>query len=221
MKKTIKILLIIFIIVFLKLIYSYTVNSFIISNYNSDVYNTKIVKLLYFGNFPESYVAHYNEGNILYRKGNYKKALTKYKKALKKNPPKGKKCDIRINMSLSMLKLIDSNNDNKTILKELKEARENLYNHHCADENDDSGYSYEAEQLEDEIRKLEEQYQNQDGGGSGDDPNEDPNEDPDDGDDYSEIEQEFKDKEKQNNSNRQDDLNEYENQYTYYNGDKW
>ena len=221
MKKWIKILLVIFIIIFLKLIYSYSINSFVISNYNSEVYNSKIVKLLYFINFPEGYVAPYNEGNILYRQEKYDKALTKYQKALKKHPPKGKTCDIRINMSLSMLKLINENNSNEKILKELREARENLYNNNCADENDDSGYSYEAEQLEDEIRKLEEQYQNQDGGGSSDDPNEDPNEDPNNDDDYSEIEQEFKDREKQNNSNRQDDLNEYSNQYEYYNGDKW
>ena len=219
MKKTFRIILIIFIVILFKLIFSYSLNSFIISNYDKEVYNNKLIKFLYIGNFPESYIAYYNEGNILYKQEKYQKALDKYQKALRKWPSKKRVCDIRVNISLSMLKLIDTNQENEKILNELKAARENLYENGCANEDDDSGKSYWAEELEEEIRKLEEQYQ-QNNGGSGDDSNNEPQNEPED-DDYSDLEEEYRERERKSNESRQEDLDDYQSDYHYYDGDKW
>lgn len=221
MKKTLKIFFAILLIILVKLLLSFTINEIIIVNYKNNVYNTNLIKTLYLFNFNQSYIAYYNDGNILYKNNNFEKAIDKYEKAIDRKPPQKKVCDIRINLSLAMIKTIDTTNSNDAFDK-LEEAKNNLYNNNCANPTDDSGSSKEAEEFEEEIKKLEEQLENgtDDNSSSNDNQEDDSN---DEKDEYSDIEQEIKENEKKANSSRQSDITNYENldDYEYYSGKRW
>ena len=219
MKKLLKILTIIFLVLFIKFSFTYTINEIIIYNYKNNNYNTKIIKLLYLFNFYQKYIVYYNEGNILYKTNNYEDAIKKYEIALNKKPPENKICDIRINLSLSIIKNI--NGDNKTeILDNLNKAKNNLYENNCANPIDDSGKSKDAEQLEEEIKQLEKQIKNNTNSNSS---NNEPEESSPNNEDYTEIEEQLKENEQKSNANRQDELNIYENmgKNDYYTGKRW
>ena len=105
---------------------------------------------------------------MFYQKGKYSKAITSYETALEKHPPIKKKCDIRINLSIALIQNINAK-EKAEILEKLKEARENLYNDHCADPEDNSGESQDAETLEEAIKEMEEKVEQ--GQGQGDNNN--------------------------------------------------
>lgn len=220
MKKVLKVLFILVSVLLTKLVLSFSINEIIIWNYNNNIYNSTIVKSLYFLNFNQPYIAYYNEGNILYKKENYNEAINKYTKALSKNPPQNKVCDIRINLSLAMIKNINSK-EYEEVYNKLEEAKNNLYNNDCASPTDNSGYSQEAEKLEEEIKKLQKQLNNTSGDGDSDDSQDE--EEQDSNEDYSDIEEKLKEIEKDANANRQSDLSIYENMgdYSYYDGKRW
>lgn len=222
MKKYLKITLIILAIILLKLLYSFSINEIIIKNYNNGTYNKVLIKTLYFLNLNEPYIAYYNEGNIQYKLENYDKAIEKYNKALNKRPSRKRVCDIRINLSLAMIKNINQNDDYQTVFNQLEEAKNNLYNDNCASPTDYSGQSQDAEYLEEEIKKLQEEL-NSDPSDPNNDPNDDPNNEPNNDDDYKEIEERLKEIEKEAQKNREEDLKDdkYLNDYSYYDGKKW
>lgn len=220
MKRILKILSIILSIVLLKIVFTFTINEIIISNYNNNIYNTNLIKLLYPFNFNQSYIVFYNNGNLLYKKEKYNEAIEKYKKALTKNPPQNKICDIRINVSLSMIREIDEKFDYNSAYNQLEDAKKNLYNNNCANQVDNSGYSEDAEKLEEEIKQLQIELNNSS------DPTEKEDEEDDNKEgqaDYSDIEEELKEIKKQSNANRQYDMTIYENMgdYSYYSGKRW
>ena len=220
MKKSLKVLVIFLCVILFKFIITYTINEIIIFNYNHNVFNSFLVKSLYIFNFNQSYIAYYNDGNILYQNEKYDTAINKYRKALEKNPPQSKVCDVRINLSLSIIKQVDTS-DYKTAFNQLEEAKNNLYNNNCASQIDDSGYSKDAENLEEEIKKLQNQLNN-----SSNDSQNDDNDDEDNNDDEeidSNIEEQLKEIEKNSNSSRQSDMQDFENlgDYSYYSGKKW
>lgn len=220
MKKSLKVLVIFLCVILFKFIITYTINEIIIFNYNHNVFNSFLVKSLYIFNFNQSYIAYYNDGNILYQNEKYDTAINKYRKALEKNPPQSKVCDVRINLSLSIIKQVDTS-DYKTAFNQLEEAKNNLYNNNCASQMDDSGYSKDAENLEEEIKKLQNQLNN-----SSNDSQNDDNDDEDNNDDEeidSNIEEQLKEIEKNSNSSRQSDMQDFENlgDYSYYSGKKW
>lgn len=218
MKRVLKVLIVILSIILLKLVLSFTINEIVKSNFKREVYNSKLVKLLYIFNVNESYIAYYNDGNISYKKGDYDRAYNNYEDALDRNPPKERVCDIRINMSLSLIYNIKSE-DKKTINDELEEAKQNLYQDGCANVDDDNGYSKDAEKLEEEIKKLQEQLNNSDDG-SGDD---DDSQGQDDDTNTKEIEEKLKEIEKEARGSRDSDMNdsEYIGNYKYYSGKRW
>ena len=219
MKKLLKFLTIIILVLFIKLSFTYTINEIIIYNYQNGNYNTKLIKTLYLLNFYQKYIAYYNEGNILYKTNNFDDAIQRYQIALTKKPPQNKVCDIRINLSLSIIK--NSSNDNKTeILDNLSKAKNNLYEDNCASPIDDSGKSEDAEKLEEEIKQLEEQIKNNSGSGS---TSSDPNESEENNENFTNIEEQLKENEQKSNSSRQDELTDYENMgsYEYYSGKRW
>ncbi len=218
MKKSLKILLIFLWIILFKFITTYTINEIIIFNYNHNIFNSLLVKSLYIFNFNQSYIAYYNDGNILYQNQKYDIAIKKYQKALEKKPPQNKVCDVRINLSLSIIKQIDTS-DYKTAFDQLEEAKSNLYNNNCASQIDNSGYSKDAEQLEDEIKTLQNQLNNSSNNSQHD--NDDDNNKEEDID--SNIEEQLKEIEKNSNASRQSDIQDYENlgDYSYYSGKKW
>lgn len=152
MKNFLKILLSLLILILVKLTFSFTVNEIIIANYDNSKYNDNLINTLYFINFPESYIAYYNHGNILYKTENYEEAISKFETALEKNPSQNRVCDIRVNLSLSITATINSNNPQESLSK-LKKARMILYEDNCANEFDNNGKDEKAEKLEEEIKK--------------------------------------------------------------------
>lgn len=219
MKKTFRVIFAVAVIVLLRLIVSFSVNSIVISDYKKQIYDSKLVKILYVLNFNQPYVAYYNEGNILYNLEEYEKAIKKYEKALEKQPPQKKICSIRVNLSLSIIKSINSTDYNE-VYNQLESAKNNLYNNNCASPIDDSGYSKKAKQLEIEIIKLEEKLNNQTTNNGQTTEEEDPKESKV---DDSTIEAKLKEIEKNAYSNRQEDLtiSKELGDYSYYSGKRW
>lgn len=218
MKKIIKIIIVILLIFLLKVSTTFTINEIMIRKYYNGNFNTSLIKYLYFINITEPYIAYYNHGNLLYQNEQYKKAEEKFQAALKHNPTDSRVCDIQINLTLAKVKQIDINNPEQA-LKELKKARNILYENHCADAKDDSGKSKEAEELEEEIKEIEKQL-----GGS--DENEEPNEQEEEENEgekekEKEIEEKLKENRQDANENRQDNMNNYgEVDYSYH-GNVW
>lgn len=203
MRKVLYILFCLLFIIFLRLFLSYFLNEFIINNYNKGIYNDYLIKVLYILNFNQSYVVYYNNGNIMYKKGKYDDALYYYQKSISKNPPNNKICDIRVNMSLTIIKNIKSN-DNDYIYSQLEDARDNLYLNNCASKNDDNGKNKSAEKLENEIIKEIERLNNSSSN-------------------YSDIKNELKSIQNNAYSYREREMSEYENidNYSYYSRKNW
>ena len=108
MKKYLKYGILIIGLILLKLTFTFTLNKIIISRYNRSIYDN-MIKILYVFNFNEPYIVYYNHGNILYQQNIYAESIKKYETALQKKPPEKKVCDIRVNLSLAIIKNIDIN----------------------------------------------------------------------------------------------------------------
>lgn len=134
MKRKTLIFYIILILIIIKLPATFLMNEKFISNYNNGIYRESEVKKFLYLNFIESYIAHYNYGNVLYKNNNFDKAITEYKKALKRFPPEEKECSIRINLALSMLARINENDNKDDKIKALQDARQELCNDTCENE---------------------------------------------------------------------------------------
>ncbi len=113
-----------------------------------------------------------------------------------------------------------TSNDYKIIYGQLEEAKNNLYNNNCANSIDNSGYSQDAEKLEEEIKNLQDQLNNNSNNKSDNSQNQEKSKN---GKDYSDIEEELKKIEREANANRQSNMTIYENMsdYSYYSGKKW
>lgn len=219
MKNGIKVLLFITCILFLKFFSTFFINQIIIKDYSQQKYDTNLVESLYIANISEPYISYYNHGNLLYQTKEYQKAIDKYKIALKKNPPKEKVCDIEINLSITIIATIDVNNTEDALSK-LKEARNVLYENNCANKNDNNGNSEKAENLKEEIKKLEEQLKSNTN--KNDPKEEEENKKPDEKEEKN-IEEELKENRQKANQNRQDQLQYFENSIngSYYYGKTW
>ncbi len=134
MKKRTLIIYIILILISIKLPATFLINESFISDYNKGIYNEKKIQKLFCLNIIESYIAHYNYGNVLYQNNNFDKAIEEYKKALKRFPPEDKECSIRVNLVLAMLAKIDENDSKDEIITMLQEAREELCDDTCENE---------------------------------------------------------------------------------------
>ena len=221
MKRFLKILIIIFSVILIKLVLFTVLNETIKVNFHNGVYNSKLIKVLYFLNVNESYIVYYNDGNLLYKKNNYDEAIKKYDESLKRKPPKKRVCDIRINKSLAMVNRIKSK-DNKTIYDELEKAKENLYEDGCANKEDDNGESEKAEGLEKEIQKLQDELDNSSSSDDSDDQNQTDNSE-NENDDTKYVEQDLKEIQKEASQSREEDMknSEYIGNFKYYSGKRW
>ena len=156
-RKVVIVIYIILILITLKMMYSVLINSILINNYNKGKYSDSQAKMLTFLNFPESYIANYNYGNILYQNGEYEKAIEQYKKSLKGFIPKNKECNIRINYALAICKTVSVNEKDQTSIKNAIEKYESaieiLTQKGCANKNDNRGHNQKAEQLKKDIQK--------------------------------------------------------------------
>lgn len=157
MKK--RILIIIYIVVLLICCvpaFRYIYNEVVISCYNRSDYSVSMEPLSA-RNLGESYIAHYNQGNIYYQSGKFEEAIESYRKALEQNPPEDKECSIRINLALAMLGTMaedySAEKNAEASLEILKGARDVLLEKGCA-ANDTDGHNKTAQKLKDEIDEV-------------------------------------------------------------------
>lgn len=156
-RKIIIAIYIIIIIITLKLIYNFSLNSILLHKYNSGDFDEKLAKTLTYANFPQGYISYYNYGNVLYNNENYEEAIIQYENALSNNPPKYKECSIRINLALAMCKIVNCDENNQESIKEAIEQYEQvisiLTEDNCANKHDNNSHSKQAEQLKENTQK--------------------------------------------------------------------
>lgn len=145
---------------FLCLLINYIANEMMIKKYEENEYAENKISVL---GFTEPYIAHYNRGNILYKKDNYDEAVKEYEKALYLNPSHDRECKIRINLALAMVVPIDlesiTQKNVDEVLETLEKAKNVLYEHGCA-LSYGNGHNKDAQTLKEEIDKLEEELKN-------------------------------------------------------------
>ena len=134
------------------------INKNFIKNY-PDTFNQEYrLLLMSIFNIYEPYVADYNYGNYYYKEDRYAEAVEKYKKALTRNVPKGKLCDIEINLSLSLMQLA-LRSETEDAIEYLNEAKTHLKQ--CINLDLDDIIEKEQEELEKaNEEKKDEQSQN-------------------------------------------------------------
>ncbi len=144
-------------------------NEFLISCYNRDNFSVS-AKPLSIMNCFESYIAHYNKGNLHFRNKEFEDAIAEYEKALEKRMPEEKECSVRINYALARINTLKEDyaaeENREESIEILTVARETLLEEDCASESGD-GHSDTAEKLKSEIdemlRELQEEQENGDG----------------------------------------------------------
>lgn len=209
--------------VLLKFGASLALNEALIANINNGNYSDSLVKMLYALNLEEPYIVHYNDGIRYYKLADFKNSQAKFEETLNHNPPEDRICDVRVNLSLSMLKQIKK--DDLNAGSKLQKAKEALYENDCARRNDDNGKSNEAEKLEHEIENLQKEQEDPSSDPNSD-PSQDPNSNPDDPSaniDIKNIEQQLKDGEVTALKGRQKQLGQYKEWSGggYYSGKTW
>ncbi|MBR2523843.1 MAG: tetratricopeptide repeat protein, partial [Clostridiales bacterium] len=151
-----KILIAVYVILVLvcgKILLNYFYNEHVINAYEDEDYSINDDMLLTM-NVQEPYVAHYNNGNILYRQGKYEEAIEEYQNAIDSHIPLYSECPVRINMALSMIAQLDKNykddEHRARSLEILNDARDVLLEDDCANEKG-KGHSKRAERLKRDI----------------------------------------------------------------------
>lgn len=167
-----KLLIVVLILLFvaIRLIIRYSTNNTYIKKYNNKEYDLNIVKKLLNLNIQERYIAHFNYGTALYQLEQYEQAKEEFNEALKTVPDK-RVCDVRVNITLTELKLFKEEEDLDIYIKKIENIQGIVLQDSCATK-DQKGRDQKAQEIYDYLEKLKEQLQQQQGGGGG---QEDPN----------------------------------------------
>lgn len=225
MKKVIKIVTIVIgVLLFLffgLLTFNYFYNELTISKYEEHDYSQNDDLITHTSVF-QAYMAHYNNGNIHYRKGEYEEAIEDYKQALEANPPHNDaECDIRVNLALAIIATLPEDYDALENIDQsiatLEEARDYLLQEECAMD-EEEGHNKGAQTLKEEIDDLIEKLKKQkESSGTGDDEHDkpdNPQDNPDDGgtgdDREEEIKEELQQIQEESHQDREDTLQFYE-----------
>ena len=169
-KKVLLTVLCIVVVILLKLICDYILNTIQVNSYKEEKYNTDLAQLVATLKFNKSHAANYNYGNVLYQKGDYEGAIEQYKNALDTIVPSGEECDIRVNYALAICKTVklekeDEKDDAKVkeAIKKYESAIDVLVAVECAHRNDNDGHDKDAQQLKNDIQKEIDRLKNQSG----------------------------------------------------------
>ena len=164
MKKRIIIIIIysFFIILFFIFLYKIILNASLIRRYNNGEYDEASGRKLLNNNFYQSYVAHYNYGNILYQNGKYQEAIEEYKKSLDCHIPEQRDCVVRINYALALCNTVGEVDmkDKESVLNAINiymDALNVLTENDCAHMYDNLGHNEDAIQLKKDILSRIEQ----------------------------------------------------------------
>ena len=169
-KKILLAALCIVVVILLKLICDYVLNTIQVNSYKEGKYNTDLAQLVATLNFNKSHVANYNYGNVLYQKEDYEGAIEQYKNALDTIVPSGEECDIRVNYALAICKTVKLEKEDekdeakvKEAIKKYESAIDVLVAVECAHRNDNNGHDKDAQQLKNDIQKEIDRLKNQSG----------------------------------------------------------
>ncbi len=169
-KKILLAALCIVVVILLKLICDYVLNTIQVNSYKEEKYNADLAQLVATLNFNKSRVANYNYGNVLYQKGDYEGAIEQYKNALNTIVPSREECDIRVNYALAICKTVKLEKEDETdeakvqeAIKKYESAIDVLVAVECAHRNDNNGHDKDAQQLKNDIQKEIDRLKNQDG----------------------------------------------------------
>jgi tetratricopeptide (TPR) repeat protein len=169
-KKILLTVLCIVIVILLKLICDYILNTVQVNSYKEEKYNADLAQLVATLNFNKSYAANYNYGNVLYKTGNYEGAIEQYKNALNTIVPSHEECDIRVNYALAICKTVKLEKEEETdeakvneAIKKYESAIDVLVEVECARRNDNNGHDKDAQQLKNDIQKEIDRLKSQSG----------------------------------------------------------
>lgn len=169
-KKVLLTVLCIVVVILLKLICDYILNTIQVNSYKEEKYNTDLAQLVATLKFNKSHAANYNYGNVLYQKGDYEGAIEQYKNALDTIVPSGEECDIRVNYALAICKTVKLEKEDekdeakvKEAIKKYESAIDVLVAVECAHRNDNNGHDKDAQQLKNDIQKEIDRLKNQSG----------------------------------------------------------
>lgn len=163
-QKKILILIVLALIATIKFLYTIVINDNFIKQYSNGTYNEDYVKKLFILNIQEPYIAHYNYGNVLYQNGDYEDAKKEYEQALE-TVSKERVCNVRVNLSLTKIQLIDTEQTPDKVIEEIENIQSILVGNSCATK-DGNGVDKKSQDLYDFLEELK-KSQNQNGGGSG------------------------------------------------------
>ena len=169
-KKVLLTVLCIVVVILLKLICDYILNTIQVNSYKEEKYNADLAQLVATLKFNKSHAANYNYGNVLYQKGDYDGAIEQYKNALDTIVPSGEECDIRVNYALAICKTVKLEKEDekdeakvKEAIKKYESAIDVLVAVECAHRNDNNGHDKDAQQLKNDIQKEIDRLKNQSG----------------------------------------------------------
>ena len=168
-KDKVKILIILFVIIvliILKVSTKIIINKRFIAYYPEANQEIRLV-LMSFINIYEPYIAPYNYGNYYYQKGRYEEAYDKYIKALKYKVPKKRECAVRINTGLTLVKMSEQKETEKTKL--LQEALEHLKKCFILKNDEDDNYDDELDDLQQKASEISDGIGEEIGKGGGSD----------------------------------------------------
>ena len=169
-QKKMIIFIVIALIATLKFAYTIIVNDNFIKKYSNGVYDEEYVKKLLVLNIQEPYIAHYNYGNTLYQLNKYNEAKTEYEEALK-TVSYNRECDVRVNLALTEINLIDTEQKSDDLIKEIENIKKVLLEDNCAT-TDQKGRDKKSQDLYDLLEQLKNSggQSGQQGGSEGNEP---------------------------------------------------
>ncbi len=203
-KKVIILIYSVILIIFIKLLLNFVLNTSFIFLYNKGTYKTNILKPLKILNVFEPYIVYYNMGNSYYNNDEFLLAEKEYKKALEKNVPKKRVCDVRLNLALTMIR--EKENGTNYSYDDIKKV---LYEDDCAKPDEENGNDEASDELEKEISKKQKEEENKQG------------------ENYEQEQEQIKKEQEEANKERQDEMDSYDSSdgdsygNNGYNGKKW
>lgn len=107
---------------------------------NDAGFGNALTQMQLFSNYAEPYIAHYNEGIMRLKSGDYEGAEQSFRTSLKNDPPEEKLCDIYNNIAVSLElradELVKTSTYN-TAIELYTQGESMLYSSGCASRNDD------------------------------------------------------------------------------------
>nr|MCR4901348.1 tetratricopeptide repeat protein [Butyrivibrio sp.] len=171
-KYTCLIVMVFIIVITVLMGYRLMANTIFAKAYEKGEYKQSLEKSLESNSIVDPYLVEYNLGCSYYAQGNYEEAKAYFEKSLMYDIPEKKECPVRINLALTITKLIDFETINtqyasfkegeeidkeelsgliEDAITQLQSAREVLTQVNCAGKEDDNGHSAEAESLKKDI----------------------------------------------------------------------